>query len=338
MGYGGNLIWTSVIKTLHEQDKRPLAVVNLPSLSDVLVGRLYNSDSSLENDEIFRGNPRLVFPASRPKSAATKLADRLFMRVLSFFEPLREAYELFIFRRSEQAAKTGELRLLHIDMRIHSYGGRHRNRKIKWKPHSRAADAVLAHFQIGQASEDCEIYFTDREEVVVQQLIESEDLSDGFVAVEPETNREFFGDLRAWPRERWTAFLDRLRKSHPRLKVVQIGLAGAPPLPGVIDLRGRVDFRTACALIKRARLFVGTEGGLMHAANAVNAPALILWGGVTLPEFAGYPKRQRTICKYVACAPCGNLGWCDNSHICMRQITVDEVAAAASETLAKKAA
>lgn len=338
MGYGGNLIWTSVIKTLHERDGRPLAVVTLPGLSDVLAGRLYDSGSSLKSDEIFRGNPRLVFPPSHPKSAATKLIDRLFMRALSVFEPLREAYELFIFGRSEGAVKRGDVRLLHIDMRIHSYGGRHRNRKIEWKPHARAADAVLAHFQSGQASDDCEIYLTASEDAAALALIENESLAGGFVAIEPDTNREFFGDLRAWPRERWAAFLERLSKSHPRLKTVQIGVPDAPPLPGVIDFRGRVDFRTACALIKRARLFIGTEGGLMHAANAVNAKALILWGGVTLPEFAGYPKRQRTICKYVACAPCGNLGWCENGHICMRQITVDEVAVAASQILSKQTA
>ncbi len=67
----------------------------------------------------------------------------------------------------------------------------------------------------------------------------------------------------------------------------------------------------------------------MHAARAVDAPALILWGGVTLPEFAGYPDKHHIICHRVPCAPCGQFGWCKNGHICMNSISVAEVLRAA---------
>lgn len=331
MGYGGNLIWTSAIKTLHESGTQPLAAVNLPGLSDLLAGRLYDASASLADDAIFRGNPRLMFFEARPKPKLFRLADRLFMRLLSFGS-WRERYEMFVFRRSEKAAAQGGPRLLHIDMRIHSYG-EPGPRRINWKPMPRAADAVLAHFHPGPASEDCEMYFTDGERTKTESLIVSEGLSDGFVVVEPDTNRDYFGELRAWPADRWAAFLASIRAEMPELKIVQIGVPTGAALPGVVDLRGKMDFRIACLLLRRSRLFVGTEGGLMHAANAIGANALILWGGVTLPEFAGYPNRQRTLCKYVACAPCGHLGWCDNGHICMRNISVAEVTEAAKQLL-----
>ena len=52
---------------------------------------------------------------------------------------------------------------------------------------------------------------------------------------------------------------------------------------------------------------------------------LIIWGGVTLPEFAGYKDNSNIICQYVDCAPCGNFGWCDNNHVCMEQISLEKV-------------
>ena len=333
MGYGGNLIWTSVIKTLHERDGRPLGLVKLPGPSDLIAGRLYDGGSSFENDEIFRHNPRAVFPPAYAKPGYARLLDSLFFRALGLTRMLK-FYERYVFARSEKAAAGGALRLLHIDMRIHSYAERQTAKRMIWKPQARAADAVLANFGSGPASEDCELYLTDAEYAAADALMAREGISRGFVIVEPDTNRDYFGELRAWPRDRWLAFVRKMRTAYPALAFVQIGIPDGELLPDVVDLRGKTDFRIACVLLKRSRLFVGTEGGLMHAANAVGAKALILWGGVTMPEFAGYPSRQRTICKRVVCAPCGQLGWCDNGHICMQQISVDEVVVAAGELLA----
>src|SRR5690606_34261146 len=122
-----------------------------------------------------------------------------------------------------------------------------------------------------------------------------------FVAVEPDSNRDWFGDLRSWPLERWQLLCDRLRRERPDLPVVQVGLGRSGILSGTLDLTKRTSFRQAALVLSRSALFIGTESGLMHAARAVEAPSLILWGGITLPEFIGYPDRQTTICKRVAC-------------------------------------
>ena len=63
----------------------------------------------------------------------------------------------------------------------------------------------------------------------------------------------------------------------------------------------------------------------MHAARAVNARAQIIWGGVTLPSFAGYPDAHQIIMHTVACAPCGLRGNCPNGKICMNNITANDV-------------
>ena len=158
-------------------------------------------------------------------------------------------------------------------------------------------------------------------------------ISGGFIVVEPHTNREWFGDLRSWPFDRWQALVARLRAARPELSIVQVGLDDGVLLDGAVDLRGRSTFREAAMILRRSDLFIGTESGLMHAANAVDARAIIIWGGVTLPEFAGYPDQQKVLCSYVDCAPCGQFGWCDNDHVCMRSIGVNAVFDAVMETI-----
>jgi hypothetical protein len=325
MGYGGNLIWTSVFKALNARAGRAVAPVHMPLLSDLAAGALQDRSMSLADDAIYRLNPRLVFPPSRAKNVAARLLDAGFVRALSLLG-LRRAYELWVVQRTKVRDDGQGPLLVHVDMRVHSYAARQDRRRTYWKSHARAADAMLEHLGGGTADDMCEMFFSADEEAATDALLTQAGIVGPFVAFEPETNRDFFGDLRAWPRENWEAAMARVAASHPQLRIVQVGAAtSVPAIPGAVDLRGKTDFRVACLVLKRARLFLGTESGLMHAANAVGARALILWGGLTLPEFIGYPQRQRTLCKYVPCAPCGNNGWCDNGRICMARISVDEV-------------
>ena len=332
MGYGGNLIFTSVFKALNERDGLPIVVCHKPGLSDLLAGRLYDGAVSLADDEIFRSNPRLRFTEARPKSALARLLDAGF-RALQWPNWIKKPVERAIFRASERrAARDGE-RLFQIDMLIHIYAERQvgkpatRGRMI-WKAGGHAADTIARSFGLDSASRDCELCFTAEERDRVIALRAAEGLEGRYLVVEPGTNRDWFGDLRAWPIDRWQQVVDRFRERRPDLPIAQAGLLDEPLLDGVVDLRGKTSFREAALLLEDASLFVGTESGLMHAANAVGARALILWGGITLPSFAGYPDRQHILHHPVPCAGCGNLGWCDNDHVCMRSITVEEVLSA----------
>lgn len=333
MGYGGNLIWTTIFKALNERTGRKVAPVNTPRITDLLSGRKFDASRNLADDPIFRNNPRLVFPPVRTKHAAARAADRLCDWIVAAIG-LRRQYELWALRSARRADDGSGPLLVHVDMRIHSYAAHQNRRRTVWKQVPRAADAMLEHLGGGPADSICELYFDSSERARIEEIIDSHRLAGGFVAIEPDTNRDYFGELRAWPVSNWKAAVSQLRREHPGIPIVQVGLKSELPLDDeIVDLRGTTSFREAALLIGRARLFIGTEGGLMHAANAVGARALILWGGITLPEFIGYPEAQTTICKRVACAPCGQLGWCDNNHICMNSISVSEVAAAASDLL-----
>lgn len=52
----------------------------------------------------------------------------------------------------------------------------------------------------------------------------------------------------------------------------------AVPRPRVIDLTGKTDLLLGFAALRRARLFIGNDSGLMHMAAAAGAPTLGLFG------------------------------------------------------------
>jgi hypothetical protein len=309
----------------------------MPLLSDLAVGRLYDGARTLKDDPIFRQNPRLHFNEVRPKAALARLVDLAF-RALLHPPVLRKVYEDVVFRIAEARARRGNRHLVHVDMLIHSYAERQEGRRFIWKTGGTIADVIAIPFGLARAAADCELYFDAAEEAEAAAIRRDCDLSGDYVVIEPNTNQEWFGDLRTWPFGRWQAVVERLATEYPGLRIVQVGIKGAPVLDGVVDLCGRTSFRIAALLMRSASLFLGTEGGLMHAADAVGVPAVIVWGGVTLPEFAGYPARHRILRHVVACAPCGNLGWCDHDRACMKGTSVDDVVAAALATVGADAA
>jgi hypothetical protein len=324
MGLGGNLIWTGALRAIYESDGRAPVVCMKPGLSDLLLGVLWDRSVSLCDDEIFRLNPYLTFTEARSKSMISRAVDKAFSLLIrpSVF---RKAFEKWVYNQAQKRFEYGGDRLVHVDMTIHSYAQAQTRKRMLWKQGGHASQIIAKGFGIEHAIPSCDLVFSKFEEEWLVQFLKLHGLNVPFVVIEPGTNRDWFGALRGWPQDRWEILVGRFTSEYPVIPIVQIGMKETPPIEGTIDLRGKTSFRQAALLIRHSNMFVGTEGGLMHAAKAVGANAMILWGGVTLPEFAGYPDSQHTICHYVACAPCGNLGWCDKGHICMNAIEVDEV-------------
>jgi hypothetical protein len=335
MGLGGNLMWTAVLREIERHDGQPPIVCHRPQFSDLLMGRLNDRTRSLAEDPVFRRNPRITFVTAQRKSAIVRLIDSVAM-LPTKIPPLRRIYERAVARRSDACARRGAARKVHVDMVIHSYAARQLADRFLWKPGGHASEVIAKGFGITLSDTRGELYFEPAEEAAAVKIRQRFDIDGPYLVLEPGTNQDWFGDLRAWPLARWQALVAAVRTAHSSIAIVQVGVPNSPRLDDVIDLRGATTFREAALLIRDSASFIGTEGGLTHAAAAVGARAVILWGGVTLPEFAGYPEHQTTICKYVSCAPCGHLGWCDRDHQCMNGIAVDYVAAAVGKTLTSR--
>jgi ADP-heptose:LPS heptosyltransferase len=69
----------------------------------------------------------------------------------------------------------------------------------------------------------------------------------------------------------------------------------AVPRPRVVDLTGRADLLLGYAALKRARLFIGNDSGLMHMAAAAGAPTLGLFGPSDERLYAPWGPRARAL-------------------------------------------
>lgn len=145
----------------------------------------------------------------------------------------------------------------------------------------------------------------------------------GKILVEPNTKVQ--DGNKAWIWKRWQQLVDLMGREN----FVQVGAPGSRTLDGVNFVQTGT-FRHACAVLSVSRAFVGTEGGLHHAAAALGVPAVVLFSEFISPEFTGYATHRNLRHAGVAC---GSRIPCAGCKISMAAITVDEVSTNLEEVL-----
>jgi len=93
---------------------------------------------------------------------------------------------------------------------------------------------------------------------------------------------------------------------------------------GIYDLTGLTSLAGAMSIIKKSMLVISNDSGLMHLTAALKHPQIALFGPTNPKRTAPYGETTKIIYHQVPCAPC-KYRQCPKEHICMRQITVEEV-------------
>jgi len=145
-------------------------------------------------------------------------------------------------------------------------------------------------------------------------------LPERYIVVCPVGKQTFAANRKEWGFENFQ-YLVNLIKDIP---IVQIGSPRDPLLKGVIDLRAiAFPIRTCATVIKKSLTGVFLEGGLMHLANAVGKPSIIIFGGALMPETTGYDCHIN-IATTIECGPCftsdRRVSTCSHMN-CMKPIT-----------------
>lgn len=91
---------------------------------------------------------------------------------------------------------------------------------------------------------------------------------------------------KQWGWVRWNRLAWLLQEKHG-VRVTQLGALGVPQLEGAEYVPTR-SIREAAAVLAHARVAVLPEGGLHHTAAAVNARAVVIYGGFIAPAVTGY--------------------------------------------------
>lgn len=151
-----------------------------------------------------------------------------------------------------------------------------------------------------------------------------------YVLIEPHVKGTNSADNKLWHWDRWKTLSFRLMAAG--YTVAQIQYQERKLLPQAVIIRATDTFHEVAAHIKLSSLTVASEGGYHHAAAAVGAKAVVLWGGLTTPEFLGYPKHRNIFHDHPE-SPCGRYSPCKHCRECMDRITVDEVFEACMEEL-----
>lgn len=149
----------------------------------------------------------------------------------------------------------------------------------------------------------------------------------GLVMLEPHVKRIGHSN-KDWGPINWSQLDSALWLAG--VKTVQCGPTGTRFLNHAMPAL-TPSFRMAAAVLSVARAFVGTEGGLMHAAAAVGTPSVIIWSEFISPEITGY-KQHVNLRK--AGKPCGSRTDCDGCRQSLLAITPAEVAGALKGVLA----
>lgn len=113
---------------------------------------------------------------------------------------------------------------------------------------------------------------------------------------------------------------------------------------------GKFNLNESADLVRRAKLVISNDTGLMHIAAAFKRPLISLWGN-TVPAFGMYPyygpdflSRQQRLpydileVNHLSCRPCSKIGYkkCPRGHFkCMELITPADVLQKTNERLGR---
>ena len=145
----------------------------------------------------------------------------------------------------------------------------------------------------------------------------------------------------AWGRKQWSskkyARLAHLLKESQELDTVLLGSIKdkicyevEEEVPTALNLAGKTDLRQALAILANSQRVVGSDTGLVHAAEALNVPVSMILGPTSKETGAGIILSKSRYIENAGlwCRPCSQNGKrpCYRSNqVCMESITVEQV-------------
>ena len=166
-----------------------------------------------------------------------------------------------------------------------------------------------------------EIYLTPKEQLAVcLRGLDAGVSPHEFVAIEPHI-KGAASPNKNWGFHKYQAVVSAL----PGVQFAQVSDTARQLLSGPNVTRvTTATFRHACGVISQSRAYVGPEGGLHHAAGAMDVPAVVIFGGFISPAQTGYDMHTNL---YVDSdlSPCGLRVPCVHCRAALSAITVNQV-------------
>ena len=120
-----------------------------------------------------------------------------------------------------------------------------------------------------------------------------------FITIEPHSNLDYTVN-RSYSYEKWQNIVNALKDKIP---FVQVGVKGSKVLDNVIDFTGKTSCKNTAGIIGYSKLFLSSEGGLVHAATAVDTKSLVVITGYQSEKMVAYPQNINV--NIASHGPCG---------------------------------
>lgn len=200
---------------------------------------------------------------------------------------------------------------------------------FNWNHFDNNFELTEEYLRLAEAREDCQptLYVDADEKKRTSAWLKGFGVERPFLAVVPGA---------AWPNKLWTSDGYREFLSSYDGSVVVLGgekdsICGqiSDGVSGVVNLQGKTDLRTSLVILSLAETALGSDTGLIHAAEALGTPVVML-GGPTSRETGANVRREGSTLLYsdVWCRPCSKNGArnCFRSErYCMTGISVNDI-------------
>jgi ADP-heptose:LPS heptosyltransferase len=100
----------------------------------------------------------------------------------------------------------------------------------------------------------------------------------------------------------------------------------------VVDLAGKISLRELAAVLKKAKLFVGIDSGVMHMASALDIPTVGIFGPTDPFYVAPQNEKSMVVRQDLACSPCYLKTPCDYRR-CLEELDAEAVLEACRRVL-----
>jgi ADP-heptose:LPS heptosyltransferase len=166
-------------------------------------------------------------------------------------------------------------------------------------------------------------------------------LGNDFIAVSPGGGDSWGkeADFKRWPVKNFSEFIQKLRTKVPFKGVCILGsrsevelcdaLKNSLKMPSVV-LAGETTLAETAVILKRSKLFLGNDGGLVHLSRALRVPLAAFYGPVPPEVYGPYPvcaKAAVVAKKDLECRPCYYRFRFKNdcpTIACLKELSADE--------------
>lgn len=164
----------------------------------------------------------------------------------------------------------------------------------------------------------------------IERFCTTEGLTGPFFTVNPFCSKG--SDAKRWDIENYAGLIRRIRDAFPVELVVLWGPGEreeAERLVAMSDKAARLacptDVSQLFALVRRARLYIGGDTGVMHLAAFAGTPVVSIFGPTDHRINAPYGERHAVLRKELSCSPCRDKGKGCAERTCLGSMSVDEV-------------